>query len=86
MSYLWCLTAESLSAYRAWRMFRRMLVVLTFRYGELDVADIPLEAVAPIGWTDRDEALMEQTLGPLVETGMPRNSARGGQAADNTND
>ena len=49
MSYLWCLTAPSLTAYKAWRIFRQMLFVLSSRLEGFDV-DIPAEAYVPEGW------------------------------------
>jgi hypothetical protein len=69
MSYLWCLTTGSLSAYKAWRIFRQMLVVLSLRIDEFDIAGISLDAQAPTGWTDEDEALLMESLESLGEIG-----------------
>ena len=55
MAYLWCMTENSLSAYRAWRIFRRLLSAVSERYDDLDVADIPEEAPQPPGWEKEDE-------------------------------
>lgn len=52
MGYLWCMTEGSLSAYRAWRTFRQLLDEVLERYEDLDVKDIPTEAVIPPGWND----------------------------------
>jgi hypothetical protein len=46
------MTENSLSAYRAWRIFRRLLSAVSERYDDLDVADIPEE---PSGWEKEDE-------------------------------
>jgi hypothetical protein len=73
MSYLWCLATGSLSAYKAWRIFRQMLLVLSFRFDNLDIADIPVNASVPAGWTEMAEALLMETLGAIGEPGIPRN-------------
>jgi len=70
MSYLWCLTASSLSAYRAWRIFRQMLSILSLRVDSFDIVDIPAEAHIPTRWTVADEALLMDTLRPISEPGM----------------
>jgi hypothetical protein len=70
MSYLWCLTAESLTAYKAWWIFRRMFLVLSSRLECFDV-NIPMEAHIPEGWTELDEAALVVTLSPISQPGMP---------------
>ncbi|ETI22146.1 hypothetical protein G647_06219 [Cladophialophora carrionii CBS 160.54] len=70
MSYLWCLTAGSLSAYKAWRIFRHMLWILSLRVDSFDVVDILLEAHIPTGWTVNDEALLMNTLRPIGDEPM----------------
>jgi hypothetical protein len=67
MSYLWCLTAGSLSSYKAWRIFRQMLAVLSFRIDDFDITGMALEAQLPMGWTDADEALLMEVIGSMVE-------------------
>jgi hypothetical protein len=69
MSYLWCLTAGSLSAYKAWRIFRHALFILSLRADGFDIDDIPMEAQVPTGWTDADEASLMDTLRPIGEPG-----------------
>ena len=39
--------------------------------GNFDIVDILMEACVPLGWTDKDEALLAATLGPIGESGMP---------------
>jgi len=65
MSYLWCLAAGSLSSYKAWRIFRQMLTVLSFRIDDFDISGIALEAQVPAGWTDEDEALLTEALNSI---------------------
>ncbi|KAJ9611217.1 hypothetical protein H2200_004400 [Cladophialophora chaetospira] len=55
MGYLWCMTEGSLSAYRAWRIFRQLLTEVLERHEELDMTDIPTEARLPPGWNDELE-------------------------------
>lgn len=50
MAYLWCITDGSLSAYRAWRIFRQLLSEVSRMYEHLDLVDIPEEAPQPPGW------------------------------------
>ena len=70
MSYLWCLTAQSLTAYKAWRIFRQMFFVLSSRLDNFDV-DIPMEAYMPDGWTESDEVTVVEALGPISKYEMP---------------
>jgi hypothetical protein len=69
MSYLWILTAGSLSSYKAWRIFRQMLAALSFRIDDFSITGIALEAQVPIGWTDVDEALLMEVTRSMVEVG-----------------
>jgi hypothetical protein len=69
MSYLWCLTTGSLSAYKAWRILRQMLVVLSFRIDDFDIAGIALDAQVPIGWTAVNEELLMKALGSIGDIG-----------------
>lgn len=55
MAYLWCMTENSFSAYRAWGIFRKLLSDVADRYEDLYVADIPQEARQPTGWIVQDE-------------------------------
>ncbi|OQV06017.1 Fungal specific transcription factor domain-containing protein [Cladophialophora immunda] len=57
MGYLWCMTEMSLSAYRAWRIFRQLLTEVMGRHDDLDLTDIPTEAAPPPGWNDALEAV-----------------------------
>ena len=60
--YLWCMTEGSLSAYRAWRIFRQLLTELEERHGDLNLRDIPTEALAPDGWNEEFEELTARAL------------------------
>jgi hypothetical protein len=62
MHYLWCMAVGSLSAYKAWRIFRQMLTVLEERHVRFEMADIPKEAYVPVGWTEQDEKAMAKAL------------------------
>ena len=62
MGYLWCMTEEPLSAYRAWRIFRRLLAEVVERHGDLDLAGIPTEAPRPPGWNDELEVMMRRAF------------------------
>lgn len=55
MAYLWCMTENSFSAYRAWRILRKLLSEVAEKYEDLYVADIPEEAPQPSGWSEVDE-------------------------------
>ncbi|OCT47859.1 fungal specific transcription factor domain-containing protein [Cladophialophora carrionii] len=55
MGYLWCLTEGSLSAYRAWRIFRQLLTEVSQRYEDLDLTDIPTDAQPPPTWNEEYE-------------------------------
>ncbi|KIX00909.1 uncharacterized protein Z518_09974 [Rhinocladiella mackenziei CBS 650.93] len=61
MAYLWCMTESSLSAYRAWRILRRLLTEVSQRY-DMDMADIPTEASQPPGWSERHEMAVRNAL------------------------
>ncbi|KEF54992.1 uncharacterized protein A1O9_08644 [Exophiala aquamarina CBS 119918] len=69
MTYLECLTTGSLSAYKAWRILRQMLMALSFRVDDFDIANIALDAQVPAGWTDVDEATLMEALGSIGEVG-----------------
>lgn len=58
MGYLWCMTQNSFSAFRAWRIFRKLLSEVAKRYDDLSIADIPEDAPQPSDWTDEDEVNM----------------------------
>lgn len=62
MAYLWCMTEGSPSAYRAWRIYRRVLTDVSRHYEDLNVADIPEQARVPERWTMEDEELLEETF------------------------
>lgn len=55
MAYLWCMTEDSCSAYRAWGILRKLLSDVAERYEDFYVGDIPLEARQPDGWTEDAE-------------------------------
>ncbi|KAK5188950.1 hypothetical protein LTR92_011042 [Exophiala xenobiotica] len=65
MSYLCCLTSGSLSSYKAFRIFRQMLTVLSSRRDGFDNDRIPLEPCVPEGWTQRHETALMDALRPL---------------------
>ncbi|KAK5202660.1 hypothetical protein LTR96_011402 [Exophiala xenobiotica] len=65
MSYLCCLTSGSLSSYKAFRIFRQMLTVLSSRGDGFDDDRIPLEPCVPEGWTQRHETALMDALRPL---------------------
>lgn len=60
MAYIWCMTGTSLSAYRAWRIFRRLLTAILERHDDYDTVDIPEEASQPPGWTEQNEAAVQR--------------------------
>jgi hypothetical protein len=62
MSYVWCMTSESLSAYRAWRTFRQLLSAILLKYEHYGAVDIPEEASQPKRWTEDDEASIRRTF------------------------
>ncbi|KAL2441617.1 Transcription regulator galc [Exophiala dermatitidis] len=62
MAYVWCLAECSLSAYRAWRIFRRLLSDLQDKHPAFDMVDIPLEAPRPAEWSKEHEAALRATL------------------------
>jgi hypothetical protein len=66
MNYLWCMTAGSLSAYKAWRIFRRLLVALEERHAGFEMADLPREAYVPVGWTAEDEKAMAKAVSTIA--------------------
>ena len=59
MGYIYCMTENSLSAYRAWRIFRKLLSSVSERCEEdLNIADIPEEAPQPTGWGQENEEII----------------------------
>lgn len=62
MAYLLCLSASSLSAYKEWRIFRQLLLVLNSRGEDIDIKDIKMNVNIPIGWSVADEALLIEEL------------------------
>lgn len=62
MAYLYCMTEASLSAYRAWRIFRQLLAEVVRRHDDLDFVDIPGEAPRPPGWTEEHEFALGRAL------------------------
>jgi len=62
MSYLWCMAETSLSAYRALRIFRQLLTEVMERNENLDMTDMPTEAVPPPGWNHVFEAVTMRAL------------------------
>ena len=54
MNYLHCMTAQSLSAYRAWRVFR-ITAEVSAVYDTLDLVDVPEVAPQPPAWSGRME-------------------------------
>ncbi|KEF53696.1 uncharacterized protein A1O9_10096 [Exophiala aquamarina CBS 119918] len=70
MSYLWCLTSNSLSAYKAWRIYRRMLSVVSEQVDGFDITNIPINACVPQAWTLIDETALQNVLQPIGNPGM----------------
>jgi hypothetical protein len=62
MAYIWCMTQESLSAYRAWRLFRNLLSFIQEEDDQYHAVDIPQYAPVPTGWTDEHEVAINKTL------------------------
>ncbi|KAK5216027.1 hypothetical protein LTR72_010903 [Exophiala xenobiotica] len=62
MLYISCMTGESLSAYRAWRMFRQLLSAVLRKHEHYGAMGIPEESHRPRGWTEDDEASIRHTL------------------------
>ncbi|EXJ89948.1 hypothetical protein A1O3_03015 [Capronia epimyces CBS 606.96] len=63
MAYLWCMTEGSLSAYRAWRIFRQLLSEVTNKYSGLGLEDIPEHAPQPHGWREEHEMDIRRAFG-----------------------
>ncbi|EXJ73520.1 uncharacterized protein A1O5_03281 [Cladophialophora psammophila CBS 110553] len=57
MAYLWCMSNNSLSCYRAWRIFRQLLTEVMERHDDLDMTDVPSEAPPPATWNEELEKL-----------------------------
>jgi hypothetical protein len=74
MLYLCCLTSDSLSSYKAFRIFRQMLSLLGSRGDGFDDAGIPLEPCVPGGWTQRHEISLRDALRPLRVPGAQSRS------------
>ncbi|KAI1629415.1 fungal-specific transcription factor domain-containing protein [Exophiala viscosa] len=62
MSYIWCMTSDSLTAYRAWRVFRPLLSAIRIKNDPYGTVDIPEEAPRPKGWTESNEASIRRTF------------------------
>jgi hypothetical protein len=62
MAYIWCMTQESLSAYRAWRLFRNLLSSIQEENDQYHAVDIPQHAPVPKGWTDEHEAAIKTSF------------------------
>ncbi|KAK5393965.1 hypothetical protein LTR21_010576 [Exophiala xenobiotica] len=69
MLYLCRLASDSLSSYKAFRIFRQMLSVLSSRGDGFDDAGIPLEPCVPRGWTQKHEISLRDALEPLTVPG-----------------
>lgn len=70
MSYLCCLTSKSLSAYKAWRIYRRMLSVVSSSVDKFDITDIPVNACVPQAWTLVDETALRDILQSIGDPRM----------------
>ncbi len=62
MAYIWCMTQSSLSAYRAWRLFRNLLSCIQDQNDQYQAVDIPQFAPVPKGWTDAHEAAITMSF------------------------
>jgi hypothetical protein len=71
MAYLWCMADGSLSAYRAWRLFRQLLSEIMQRHGDLDLGDIPTESARPLTWNDDHEAMTIKAFADVQKTQFP---------------
>ncbi|KIW17032.1 hypothetical protein PV08_04223 [Exophiala spinifera] len=58
MRYLHCMAGASLSAYRAWKIFRVLLNEVSRRYHNMDLNDFAQDAPRPHGWTEEVEKVM----------------------------
>ncbi|KIW09678.1 hypothetical protein PV08_12065 [Exophiala spinifera] len=52
MQYLHCMAGASLSAYRAWNIFRTLLTEVSRRYHNMDLSGVAQDAPRPPGWTE----------------------------------
>ncbi|KAK4940189.1 hypothetical protein LTR10_019617 [Elasticomyces elasticus] len=68
MAYIWCMSGTSLSAYKAWRIFRQLLTTIVEDHEEYDTVDIPEEAPQPPGWTEKMEASVQRNFQTSVAT------------------
>ncbi|KAK5377738.1 hypothetical protein LTR20_002199 [Exophiala xenobiotica] len=62
MAYIWCMTQESLSAYRAWRLFRNLLSSIQEENDQYHAIDIPQHAPVPKAWTNEHEAAINKSF------------------------
>ncbi|KAK5188665.1 hypothetical protein LTR96_011517 [Exophiala xenobiotica] len=62
MTYIWCMTSESLSAYRAWRIFRQLLSTILNKHEHYGTVDLPEEAPPPKGWTQKEETAIRRSF------------------------
>ena len=72
MAYLWVMSPNSLSAFKAWKIFRRLMTEATSKFG-IDVSDVPLVAPQPTGWSAADDA----KLNKIFEESGARQQSRG---------
>ena len=61
VSYLRFMSVESLSAFKAWKIFRHLLSVSTSKFG-IDISDVPADAPQPPGWTPIHEMRLAKAL------------------------
>ncbi|KIW11023.1 hypothetical protein PV08_10322 [Exophiala spinifera] len=62
MAYIWCLSQGSPSAYRAWRMCRKLLSDIQDNHDQYHAIDIPERAPKPANWTLEHEAAVMKTI------------------------
>lgn len=53
--YLYRMTSTSKSAYKAWRIFRKVLYKASIEFAGLDIDDVPIDAAQPPNWGEADE-------------------------------
>ncbi|KAJ4509196.1 hypothetical protein HRR78_006098 [Exophiala dermatitidis] len=63
MAYVWCMAEGSLSAYRAWRILRRLLSDVQDKYPAFNMVDIPLDAPRPSTWSKEHESALGEAVG-----------------------
>lgn len=69
MFYIWCMTEVSPSAFRAWRMFRKLLSDIQENDDQYHAIDVPQKAPKPTNWTHEHEVAVMKTIYAAEEGG-----------------